>query len=135
MLVSNFECALCKKKHFSPQGLETNLPVQPNKFVLNLLDQYNDWLQVTCDLNPGQLVEWYNVDTKAIISTAASGEAKNSFSNCEKIKPERVLGILNQSLEILTKFLDKITHLVKDLRSFTQLDLTLRASEFLAMCS
>jgi hypothetical protein len=27
MLISNFECALCKKKHFSPKGLETNLPM------------------------------------------------------------------------------------------------------------
>ena len=42
ILVSNFECSLCKKKHFSPEGLETNLPVQTNKFVLKLLEQYED---------------------------------------------------------------------------------------------
>jgi hypothetical protein len=41
MLISNFECALCKKKHFSPIGLETNLPVKVNLFALNMLDQYD----------------------------------------------------------------------------------------------
>ena len=40
MLVSNFECALCKKKHFSPNGLEANLPVQVNKIILKQLEQY-----------------------------------------------------------------------------------------------
>jgi hypothetical protein len=51
------------------------------------------------------------------------------------INTERVLGILNQSLGVLTQFNDKITTLVKDLRSLTQLDQTLKASDFLAMCS
>ena len=51
------------------------------------------------------------------------------------INTERVLGILNQSLDVLTKFVDNITILVKDLRSFTQMDLTLKASDFLAKCS
>jgi hypothetical protein len=51
------------------------------------------------------------------------------------INTERVLGILNQSLGVLTQFNDKITTLVKDLRSFTQLDQTLKASDFLEMCS
>ena len=41
MLISNFECALCKKKHFSPKGLETNLPVQVNLFALKSLEQYD----------------------------------------------------------------------------------------------
>jgi len=41
MIISNFECALCKKKHFSPKGLETNLPVQVNKVLLKLLEEYD----------------------------------------------------------------------------------------------
>jgi hypothetical protein len=36
---------------------------------------------------------------------------------------------------MLTQFVDKITNLVKDLRNFTQLDMNLRALDFLAMCS
>ena len=51
------------------------------------------------------------------------------------INTERVLGILSHSIEFLTKFADKITNLVKQIQSFTQLDLTLKASDFLAMCS
>ncbi len=51
------------------------------------------------------------------------------------INTERVLGILNQSLDVLTKFVDKIKNLLIELRSFTQLDLTLKASDFLSMCS
>ena len=56
MLVNNFECALCKKKHFSPEGLENNLPVQVNKFVLKQLGSFDGQLQVTCDLSPESIV-------------------------------------------------------------------------------
>jgi hypothetical protein len=91
-------------------------------------------LQVTCDICPEYLVNWYNTKTKAIISTEASIEEIKLFSNNEKINSERVLGILNQKFDVLTKFVDKITKVLKDLRSFTQLDLSLKASEFLAMC-
>ena len=51
------------------------------------------------------------------------------------INTESVLGILKQSIDVLTKFAEKITNLVMQLRNFTQLDLTLKASDFLAMCS
>jgi hypothetical protein len=78
MLISNFQCALCKKKNFSPKGLETNLPVQVNLFALKSLEQYDGLLQVTCDLSPDHLVSWYNTKTKAIISTMASIEVLNS---------------------------------------------------------
>jgi hypothetical protein len=92
-------------------------------------------LQVTCDICPEYLVNWYNTKTKAIISTEASIEEIKLFSNNEKINSERVLGKLNQKFDVLTKIVDKITKVLKDLRSFTQLDLTLKASEFLTMCS
>jgi hypothetical protein len=92
-------------------------------------------LQVTCEICPEYLVNWYNTKTKAIISTEASIEEIKLFSNNEKINSERVLGILNQKFDVLTKILDNITKVLKDLRSFTQLEMTLKASEFLAMCS
>ena len=92
-------------------------------------------LQVTCEICPEYLVNWYNTKTKAIISTEASIKEIKLFSNNEKINSERVLGILNQKFDVLTKILDNITKVLKDLRSFTQLEMTLKASEFLAMCS
>ena len=92
-------------------------------------------LQVTCDICPEYFVNWYNTKTKAIISSEASIEEIKLFSNNEKINYERVLGILNQKFEVLTKIVDKITKVLKDMRSFTQLDVSLKASEFLGMCS
>jgi hypothetical protein len=81
------------------------------------------------------LVEWYNIKNKTIMSTKGSLEKYKSVSNCEMINTERVLGILNKSLSVLTQFNAKINILVKDLHRITELDETLNASDFLAICS
>jgi hypothetical protein len=54
------------------------------------LEEYDGQLQVTCDLSPGHLVEWYNIKTKAIISTKGSLKVNKSVQNCEEINVERV---------------------------------------------
>jgi hypothetical protein len=61
-----------------------------NKIILKQLEEYDGQLQVTCDLSPGHLVEWYNIKTKAIISTKGSLKVNKSVQNCEEINVERV---------------------------------------------
>jgi hypothetical protein len=59
---------MCEKEKYCTPGVEKQLPIQINTTLLEMLDEFDEMLPVTCDQWPSSLVNWYNKKTKAIVS-------------------------------------------------------------------
>jgi hypothetical protein len=59
---------LCDCEKFCLPEFDKQFPIKPNIFVLEMLDEFDGMLPVTCDKVKSSLVNWYNKKTKKIVS-------------------------------------------------------------------
>jgi hypothetical protein len=67
-ITGNFKCAICECEKYCPPGGEKQFPISINNLVLDMMEEFDDMISVTCDKNPHSLVSWYNKKTKKIVS-------------------------------------------------------------------
>ena len=67
-ITGNFKCTICECEKYCPPGKKEQFPITVNEFVLEMMEEFEDMIPVTCDKNPNSLVSWYNTKTKKIVS-------------------------------------------------------------------
>lgn len=49
-ITGNFCCAMCECKTYCSPGVDKQLPISINEIVLDMLDEFDEMIPVTCDL-------------------------------------------------------------------------------------
>ena len=76
--------------------------------ALEMLDEFDDMLQVTCDQNPNSLVSWYNKKTKKLVSNDlfyANPDAMNDHIGVTRKEVDKFFAKAKESLQAFNTIL------------------------------
>jgi hypothetical protein len=59
---------MCECEKYCTPGGDKQSPISINELVLDMMEEFDDMIPVTCDKTPHSLVSWYNKKTKKIVS-------------------------------------------------------------------
>ena len=111
-ITGTFKCSLCQCEKYCPPGIDKQLPISINKFVLEMLDEFDDMLPVTSDNHPSSLVSWYNKKTKKIICNEEYYANPDTIRDHVPIDRKNVDNFFAQAKDSLHNFNMMITEII-----------------------
>jgi hypothetical protein len=103
--------------------------------ALEMLDEFDEYIPVTCDRFPASLVNWYNKKTKNIVSNEVYFSSPAHMEDHIKINRKAVDQFYSKSKESLMAFNAILTNAINQITKFLSEELALEASAFLKLTS
>ena len=103
--------------------------------LLDMLDEFDENLPVTCDRFPASLVNWYNKKTKNIVSNEAYISSPALMNDHIQINRKVVDQFYAKAKESLIAFNATMMDTINQITKFTSEELALEASAFLKLTS
>jgi hypothetical protein len=100
-----------------------------------MLDEFDEYLPVTCDKFPASLVSWYNKKTKKVVSNEAYISTPALMEDHIQINRKSVDQFYAKAKESLIAFSATLTDTINQITKFSSEELALEASAFLKLTS
>jgi hypothetical protein len=100
-----------------------------------MLDEFDEYLPVTCDKFPASLVNWYNKKTKYVVSNEAYYSTPALMEDHVQINRKAVDQFYAKAKESLIAFSTTLTDTINKITKFSSEELALEASAFLKLTS
>ena len=100
-----------------------------------MLDEFDEYLPVTCDKFPASLINWYNKKTKKVVSNEAYISTPALMNDHVQINRKVVDQFYAKAKESLTAFNATLTNTINQITKFSSEELALEASAFLKLTS
>ena len=100
-----------------------------------MLDEFDEYLPVTCDKFPASLISWYNKKTKKVVSNEAYISTPALMEDHIQINRKSVDQFFAKSKESLIAFSATLTDTINQITKFSSEELALEASAFLKLTS
>jgi hypothetical protein len=103
--------------------------------LLEMLDEFDENLPVTCDRFPASLVNWYNKKTKNVVSNDVYYTSPAQMDDHIQINRKVVDQFYAKAKESLIAFNATLTNIINQITKFATEELALQASAFLKLSS
>ena len=103
-ITGNFKCTICECEKYCPPGGDKQFPISINELVLDMMEEFDDMIPVTCDKTPHSLVSWYNTKTKNIVSHEIYSAHPESLGDHVRIAKQGVEKFFAKAKETLKAF-------------------------------
>ena len=134
-ITGNFKCTLCKHEKYSLTEIDKQVPIKINIELLEMLDEFDENLPVTCDRFPASLVNWYNKKSKNVVSNDVYFSSPAQMDDHIQINRKVVDQFYAKAKESLIGFNATLTNTINQITKFTSEELALQASAFLKLSS